>query len=448
MKKILMIWILGMLFLINTVYAITAEEISTNPWSTFLIVGGIFYGLIVGLMIWLKKKISKTTHIMAAVIGVIMGIAAVESDFYLLDIFLGAGLWIWTLIKYLISSWIGVIILCLFILFIVGLSKGWFKLGKPWLIVIGSIVLFCVIAWFYYKGDIQILKDKTFEVGFGRGDVEEGERSYSTGAAKGLTKEIVDLIKKYGRNDPCYTYAIMWQEVGRLRGVRRWSPYAISPAGAAGLMQIIPPTAIRDGKLSASRVYESNKYNAQYDKWNSRPRQLTKGQWKAYKKSYYNKLFDARAKKIKDARNRGTSKRAAVISLDTRFDPEVSVRTGSNLLFSLRSSYGSVKLAAMVYNGGGEAARLYKQKGDRGLTGGFRETKNYYKDVVKKYDACKKAKSLNEFLKSEGYKPGTGVIKPIKPPAPTTAPTGGSTSEEDQGDDEGSSSGSNSLFPD
>ncbi|MBW2991585.1 transglycosylase SLT domain-containing protein [Candidatus Woesearchaeota archaeon] len=423
MKNKLIFWIIGIVVLSNIAYAQIENDIVTNPMLNFLGIVAIVWLTMLGLHTWLAKgkPISKWMHIGTIAFGILLALTA-RDYFNPIEMIWGIVNVIIKIFQYLFSiGWVGLIIAAVIGLFIFTLVKGWLKIGVPLLIVLGSLALFLIIGWYYYKGDFTIIETIP-DVGIGIG------RPSGTAPSEGLTSEIVGLIKRYGRNDPCALYSIMWQEVGRLRR-DRWSPYAISPAGAAGLTQMLPSTAALSG-ISAGSMYKGaeyiQKYNARYVS-----RTLSDSDWDRYKREYYTDFKGEKSRRISDARSRGTSIRAAMIALDKRFDPGVNVQAGARYLFSLIEKHnGDLKLAAIEYNGGGDAVRLYRQRGDSGLSGDFSETRNYYKDVLKKYEGggffggkgCRDYASFDEFLRNEGYAPRVDV-SPEPPPGSEPEPT-------------------------
>ncbi|MCD6422383.1 lytic transglycosylase domain-containing protein [bacterium] len=127
-----------------------------------------------------------------------------------------------------------------------------------------------------------------------------------------------DLIKKYALKfgiDPNLVAATIWTE-------SRFDPYAVSPAGARGLMQLLPSTA----------------------------------------RSIAQKLGEG-----------------GLFSPDKLFDPETNIRYGTWYLAFYLRKYGEPSLALIAYNGGYMLADYYAvHRSDRFLNP---ETSFYYRQV-------------------------------------------------------------------
>lgn len=125
-----------------------------------------------------------------------------------------------------------------------------------------------------------------------------------------------------------------------------WNASAISPAGAVGLMQIMPETALKYG---LKNIYNIQAYIDVHKKFKRGI--LPYSEFRAYRLRYAEALkHEIKGKTFEE-----------IMLIDDRFDPEKNVNLGTRCLKDLLIRYQDNKrLALAAYNAGEEAVSLYK----------------------------------------------------------------------------------------
>jgi len=163
---------------------------------------------------------------------------------------------------------------------------------------------------------------------------EEEKQPYSQ-IKEGAYKELINKYAEQNKIDPVVLKCMAWQE-------SRFDPMAVSDAGAAGLMQLMPATAKENG----------------------------------IKKIFNNVVCGI---KTKCGKTYAALLRNAKKEDDERFDPEKNIKAGSNYFKKMLNMFnGNVKLALAAYNTGPKRDCLTKN-----LASCSAETQKYVSEIDK-----------------------------------------------------------------
>jgi hypothetical protein len=299
------------------------------------------------------------------------------------------------------------------------------------LIVIASIIILFIVAWYVLNGDFQFLQ----------GIQDIGVFAPKDTLPRKLTTDYVNLIKDEGRTrqEESLFYAV-------IKGESSFNPYAVSPDGAAGLMQLMPYAAISSGAsygMNSNTIYKPFTEQFYFS--------MSKTDRKAYGRKYQRDL---------EAAIRGKNHQQ-IVAIDKRFDPKANVKTGTKMLRNLLNKYSDeteerqIEFTTLAYHSGESTVEEYKIALDKGVNSKemneFKENHEYgYRYIRTVPDYYKKAMDpkytdFDDYLKRKlNFQPGKDEIVPVA--VQTTNTPAVSTNEKE--DVAKMSGGAKSIFPD